>query len=326
MKNQYFGDKRDLFKFDLLLDVMASCGFEQLSYVPMLTPSVSISNEGKQRLASAGRFNSEVFEFLRRHRSAADIRELRKFFAARPQFRYAAHRDDAHYSYEGRKAYFQSIGAKDLRAACVFIDPDVGIERGSLADMQKRGIDKYLFIDDLALLAGRCTDSAIIVYQHLQKDASKRLGDITSHVRLLMERMDLAAVPFVRHHDLAFYAICSQEDLVRRVAGVFFAYAGKLAKAREHVTDMLQVAKGLAGEHPGVADLAVFGSVARGEHTGTSDIDVMVRFARPGTLRGYFDLQRRLELMLGRRVDLVTDKAVRSEMMQVIEREALHAA
>ena len=27
MKNQYFGDKRDLFKFDLLLDLMASGGF-----------------------------------------------------------------------------------------------------------------------------------------------------------------------------------------------------------------------------------------------------------------------------------------------------------
>ena len=37
MKNQYFGDKRDLFKFDLLLDLMASGRFRQLAYVPMLT-------------------------------------------------------------------------------------------------------------------------------------------------------------------------------------------------------------------------------------------------------------------------------------------------
>jgi len=129
MKNQYFGDKRDLFKFDLLLDLMASGRFRQLTYVPMLTPSASTSREGNQLRRSAGPFNSEVFHFLREHRSSADIRELRELFLDRKQFKYTAHRDDAYYSHRERQEYFRAIEAGDLRAACVFLDPDIGIER-----------------------------------------------------------------------------------------------------------------------------------------------------------------------------------------------------
>ena len=326
MKNQYFGDKRDLYKFDLLLDLMAGGKFRQLTYVPMLTPPVSTSTEGNQIRRSAGPFNSEIFHFLREHRSSADIRELRKLFADRKQFKYAAHRDDAYYSYRERTEYFRAIESSDLRAACVFLDPDIGIESGSLPYMKKAGLEKYLFMDDLDMLVERSEDSVFIVYQHLQNDADKRLGNIRDHIKALSKRFRIAAVPFVRQHDLAFYAIAKDEAIMGEAAKVFSIHAEKLDRLTQHVTDALFVVKTIFGTGVELRDLAVFGSVARGEQAPGSDIDVLADFAGPATLRGFFEIQRRLELFLGRRIDLVTSKAVRSEMRTTIEQEALHAA
>ena len=37
MKHQYFADRRDLFKYDLLLDILAAVpSLERLTFVPML--------------------------------------------------------------------------------------------------------------------------------------------------------------------------------------------------------------------------------------------------------------------------------------------------
>lgn len=73
-----------------------------------------------------------------------------------------------------------------------------------------------------------------------------------------------------------------------------------------------------------VADLAVFGSVARGQARADSDVDVLVRFTGPATSSDYFGLQFYLEDLLGRPVDLVTDKALRPELRPFVEQEALH--
>jgi len=74
----------------------------------------------------------------------------------------------------------------------------------------------------------------------------------------------------------------------------------------------------------GVHDLALFGSVARDEAEEASDIDILVAFDGPATADRYFGLQFYLEDLLGRPVDLVTDKALRPELRPFIEREAMH--
>ena len=69
--------------------------------------------------------------------------------------------------------------------------------------------------------------------------------------------------------------------------------------------------------------LALFGSFARDQATEGSDVDILVRFEGPATSRSYFGVQFHIEDMLGRRVDLVTDKALRSEIRPYVEREAV---
>jgi hypothetical protein len=74
----------------------------------------------------------------------------------------------------------------------------------------------------------------------------------------------------------------------------------------------------------GVLRLALFGSTARDSASAESDIDILVAFDGPATSQRYFGVQFYLEDVLGRPVDLVTEKALRTELRPHIEREALH--
>uniref|UniRef100_A0A7C4MMG8 Nucleotidyltransferase n=1 Tax=Desulfatirhabdium butyrativorans TaxID=340467 RepID=A0A7C4MMG8_9BACT len=76
-----------------------------------------------------------------------------------------------------------------------------------------------------------------------------------------------------------------------------------------------------------VRSLSVFGSVVRGEAKPGSDIDILVEF-EPDAHVGLFvfaRLQRCLQEILGREVDLATPKALHKAMKQSILGEAVHA-
>ena len=74
----------------------------------------------------------------------------------------------------------------------------------------------------------------------------------------------------------------------------------------------------------GVTRLALFGSVARDTAHEASDLDILVDFDGPATSKHYFCVQFYLEDLLGRPVDLVTEKALRRELRPFVEREAVY--
>lgn len=73
-----------------------------------------------------------------------------------------------------------------------------------------------------------------------------------------------------------------------------------------------------------VERLSLFGSVVRGESVGKSDVDILVVFRQKATFDRFMDLKFYLEELLGTRVDLVTDKALRPHVRQAIEEELIH--
>ncbi|MGQ0484263.1 MAG: nucleotidyltransferase family protein [Hyphomicrobiales bacterium] len=76
----------------------------------------------------------------------------------------------------------------------------------------------------------------------------------------------------------------------------------------------------------GVSALRLFGSAARGGASEASDADFIVKFAALPTFDRYMDLKLHLEHVLGMRVDLVTEAAVRPELREAIERDAVRVA
>jgi uncharacterized protein len=82
-------------------------------------------------------------------------------------------------------------------------------------------------------------------------------------------------------------------------------------------------------ERFGVARLEVFGSVSRGESNAESDVDLLYEL-RPGAQLGWEidDLAAELEQLFGRRVDLISRRALHPRLRAAVltEARALYAA
>jgi predicted nucleotidyltransferase len=80
-------------------------------------------------------------------------------------------------------------------------------------------------------------------------------------------------------------------------------------------------------EREGVRHVAVFGSFARGDNRSDSDIDILVSLDPDADL-GLFalmELQRALEAIVGRPVDMVDGAALTERFQREIEDERVHA-
>lgn len=93
---------------------------------------------------------------------------------------------------------------------------------------------------------------------------------------------------------------------------------------RMQVLQQLAASKADLAARFGVTRLALFGSVVRDSARADSDVDILVSFDGPATSARYFGVQFFLEDLLGRPVDLVTDKALRPELRPYVDSEAVH--
>jgi predicted nucleotidyltransferase len=92
---------------------------------------------------------------------------------------------------------------------------------------------------------------------------------------------------------------------------------------RQQAIDLLVRSKPELQERFGITGLALFGSTARDVATDKSDVDILVNFDGPSTSQRYFGVQFYLKDIFGCPVDLVTEKALRSELRPFIEKELI---
>ncbi len=92
---------------------------------------------------------------------------------------------------------------------------------------------------------------------------------------------------------------------------------------RTELLALLARHKPVLAERFGVLTLALFGSFARGTPREDSDIDLLVSFDGPATVDRYFGTQFYLEDLLGRPVDLVSEKALRPRLRPYVERDLI---
>lgn len=76
----------------------------------------------------------------------------------------------------------------------------------------------------------------------------------------------------------------------------------------------------------GVRSLRLFGSVARDEAGPSSDVDLIVEFEGPTTFDGHLGLWEYLESLLGRHVDLLTQKGLKPRVRARIASEMVDVA
>ena len=73
-----------------------------------------------------------------------------------------------------------------------------------------------------------------------------------------------------------------------------------------------------------VKEIGIFGSVARGEQTAASDVDVLVEFSEPVGFFAFLDLEDFLTRTFGKKVDLVTKRALKLAVKDQILRDVVY--
>ena len=73
-----------------------------------------------------------------------------------------------------------------------------------------------------------------------------------------------------------------------------------------------------------VVKLGVFGSVVKGNQTPGSDIDMLVTFSTPPSFFKFIRLETYLHKILKRRVDLVTEKALKNTIKEEILQDVIY--
>lgn len=71
----------------------------------------------------------------------------------------------------------------------------------------------------------------------------------------------------------------------------------------------------------GVVHASVFGSYARGEAEEDSDLDILVNYGSGVSLFDHYDLKDELERSSGKRVDVVSEKAISKHLKPYIYRD-----
>ncbi|MFH1745888.1 MAG: nucleotidyltransferase family protein [Planctomycetota bacterium] len=87
---------------------------------------------------------------------------------------------------------------------------------------------------------------------------------------------------------------------------------------KEHRDEILRIAANY-----GARNVRVFGSVARGEADAKSDIDLLVDLDPGRSLLDLGGLLMDLQTLLGRPVDIVTEKGLRQRIRDAVLREAV---
>jgi predicted nucleotidyltransferase len=92
---------------------------------------------------------------------------------------------------------------------------------------------------------------------------------------------------------------------------------------REEVIRILREQKDELVESYHITSLSIFGSIARDEPRPQDGIGILVKFARPTRLFQFLDLKRRLEALLGCKVDIGKPTTIRPHLKAMILQEAI---
>jgi hypothetical protein len=92
----------------------------------------------------------------------------------------------------------------------------------------------------------------------------------------------------------------------------------------EQIKKILKDHKDILRQRYSVDNIAIFGSYVREEQSSESDVDILVEFARPVGFVTFMKLESYLSELIGRKVDLVTRKALKPNMGKTILQELVH--
>jgi len=227
MKNQYFGDTRDLFKYDLVLELLLETALRRFTFIPMLTRDEETSNGGKTdytggKPGTRRRFLTRFLQDCLRD-GRRDIQELDRLFREAEElvgFELSIHGKAMYFTHRDRERYFSSIGREQLTGAIIVVDPDNGLEVKSPTG----GMEKYVRYEEIRDLYRRMDDrSVLVVFQFIPR---RKRSEFFSRIcrRIRRDAVD-SPVQFVSDNQVVFFLLTKQDAAHRTVEDVIASYA-----------------------------------------------------------------------------------------------------
>ena len=229
MKNQYFGDIRDLFKYDLIRCIMKEIDtLQRFIFIPMLTKNDSKGREGNKRnfdrakaKGRPGTKNKKLMDFLKKYKEVG--RDERDFTKIKNYFKsenikidiYKGH--DKYFNHSTRGKYFENISEELLHKSLVFVDPDIGLQ-------VKNSKEKHLLYDEVKGLYSRMDkDSILMIYQHFPREVHTEY--LRRRANELKERTKTKDLPkSISDNEIIFFLLTKNDELKNQLEGIIKRY------------------------------------------------------------------------------------------------------
>ena len=228
MKKQYFGDKRDLFKFDLIKNVVKETGVSGFTYIPMLTPNDK-TGQGKLRnnLSSpnnTGHKNRGLIEFFKRipaNRDERDVGIIKEYFE-KIFIPTNVYRKGDYFDRANRNPYFKGVEKVLLQNALIFVDPDTGLEPETVKPNEKHLL--YSEAEDLYANMGKHSILAIIQFRRKGDSRKFKVREDIEAKRTKLCKTTEDMCVFITDYNITFFCLSKNFETKRRLSKAIISY------------------------------------------------------------------------------------------------------
>ncbi len=218
MKNQYFGDNKDLFTYDLIWQIIQAGLVNHFTFIPMLTRNDNKRHGEKfsRDKAKAGTKNKGLMNFLDKcvKEGRRDIKQLEGFFA-RCAVEMTIYGKD--FSHENRREYFEQIGDELLSKSLVFVDPDIGLE------VKRSGKEHILYAEVRNLYERMAKDSILMVFQHFPRKSRQEY--LNTRCEELKEKIAGDFPVCIDDNEIIFFFLTKDKSLEHSLTHLIGDYA-----------------------------------------------------------------------------------------------------
>ena len=220
MKNQYFGDIRDLFKYDLILRIIQETGsINRFLFIPMLTENDNSKNgnEINYKNAKAGTRNKDLMTYLKKcvNKNRRNITEIEPYFKLK-EIEIYIHKSPKPFSHGNRKSYFDRIRKELFSQSLIFVDPDNGLE-------VKRSNEKHLLYPEVKDLYN-CMDedSILMIFQYFPR-YKEHLGYLRKRSNELKELTENLPI-YISDNEIIFFLLTKNDELKSQLKTIINRY------------------------------------------------------------------------------------------------------
>jgi len=207
----------DLFKYDLVYQIIQAHLVDHFTFIPMLTKDHC--EEDYLKKAKAGKCNNDLVKFLDecRRPEKRDIKQLGNFFKGKITI-YKKDDEDKYFprENEGRQQYFKEIGDKLPSKSLILVDPDNGLE---IQHMKAK--EKYVRYEEVQGLYNQMDESSILmIYQCYPRMRTK--SNIQKYFDERSEKLKNIAgdLPiYIDDNEIRFFFLTRNNKFLRELLG-----------------------------------------------------------------------------------------------------------